>query len=486
MKTLSEWLDYIQTGINAIFTSLGLASYDFYDGDVSSVFTTIMAYCCNLIQSAVYWFIDQAFVTTSSGAYLARHAADEGVTINTGTKATGTITFTRENTTGSITLPIGTQVITDPTLYESLVFLTTQTATMGAGVGSVTVNIEAFEEGSKYNLLADSIRFLVVPSAGIDDLTNSSATTGGADADTDLVVRENTLGAKQHRARATMGAIEYACDLVSGVDSIYVKERPDGEIRYNETDQNVVLNGTFTAITNNDYWYGTGIETSTPNDYIEFTFKNEESITPSFIGQGSESIVEVFIDTVSQGQINIESSLTTFDGLTYVTSTAEHTIKLKFISGGKMAIDGFICNSTQARDGVIKIYIDDGSGTSSWTLLNSVIDSVENYRAAGIRYVVTRCEVYTLDMDVSILWNSSVDKATTKTQIETDLANYFATIKSGEVLYKNNLYGFFNYQTINGRNQIVNTTINTPATDLDLDPDTIVRLGTITYNDVTP
>jgi uncharacterized phage protein gp47/JayE len=485
MRTIAQWLVYIQTGINTIMTSIGKASFDFYDGDVSSVFTVIMAYCCNLIQSAVYWFIDQAFVTTSSGAYLARHAADEGVTINTGTKATGEVTFSRVTTTGSITLPIGTQVITDPSLYESLVFLTTEIATMGVGSASVTVDIEAFEEGSKYNLLPDSIRFFVVPTAGIDDITNSNATSGGLDADTDLTIRENTLGAKQHRARATEGAIEYACDLVAGVDSIYIENRPSGELVYNETDPEVVLNGTFTSITHNDYWYGTGIETSTPNDYIEFTFENETSITPSFIGQPNESIVEVYIDSVSQGQINIESGQVTFDGTEYITTTAVHTIKLKFISGGKMAIDCFRGYNTAKRDSVIKIYIDDGSGTATWTLLNAVIASVEDYRAAGIRYFVTRCEIYTLDMDVSVLWNTSVDKVTTKSQISTELSNWFATLKSGSTIFKGNLYGFFNYQTISSRNQILNTIINTPVTDVVLAPDTIVRLGTITYTDIT-
>lgn len=443
-----------------------------------------MGYSCNLIQSAVYWFADQAFISTASGIYLTRHGLDFGITRTAGTKATGVIAFSRLSSTGSVTIASGTQLVTDPSLYDSLVYVTTQTATINSGFLNTTATIEAFEAGSKYNVLPDSVRFFVTPIAGVDDITNASAITGGLDETTDSVLKTNILEGIQNLARATVSALRYASNLVSGVDSVYVKSRPDEEVIYQQDDPDAVLYGTWSTIFSNDYYYGTGIETSTPNDYITFTFQNEESITPDFIGQASESIVEIYIDNVSQGQMNIETLLTTFEGLTYTCTTAKHVLKIKLISG-TLALDCFKCYNSAKRDATIKVYIDDGSGTSSWTLLKAVEDSLEDYRACGIRTFVVRCEVYTLDMDVSILWNTSVDKTTTKTQIEADLSDYFASLQSGDIVYRNNLYGFFNYQTISGRHQIVNTTINLPIADLDLDPDTVVRLGTITYHDVT-
>lgn len=480
MKPISEWQVYFQTLINNALTAAGFTNFDFLPGSVMDTLTLIWAYMANYVQGAVWYFKDQAWIHTADLPYLKRKALDFNVTVDEGTKATGEVTFSRTVTTGSVTVVIGTQIMCSPEFYSGIIFVTTEEGIMGNGVGSVTVDVEAIAVGEKYNVEPGTIRHIVVPIVGVDAVTNNSATSGGTDGDDTLSLRDKLESEIQNLSRATLTAVEYRAKTVTGVNSVHIEERPTGEVIYDETDPDVVYTGTWSNLTSVYYLYGGAKTTSTPNDYVEFTFQNEGSVIPVFVGEASESICQIYIDGVSQGTYNTQSAQASFDGDTYTTTTAKHVIKIKLISGS-LTIDGFKCSNTAHRDAVLNVFIDDGSGTASWTLLALVRTELENWRAAGIRYFIRRCELDTLDLTIYVKWLSSANKDLCKMQITSDLSEYLTTIKAGGTIYINNLYAFVNYQDVKGQTQVETSIITVPAANTVLDHDTIVRIGTVTF-----
>jgi uncharacterized phage protein gp47/JayE len=118
-----------------------------------------------------------------------------GVTVNLARKdavaATGTVTFTGTPgtliATGTTVSPLQTDPDVDPPT-----FATTQSATIGGG-GTVDVPIQAVETGVAGNVAAGTITQLLSANAGIAAVTNASATSGGAEVESDDDYRERIL-----------------------------------------------------------------------------------------------------------------------------------------------------------------------------------------------------------------------------------------------------------------------------------------------------
>lgn len=102
--------------------------------------------------------------------------AEHGITRKQGTKATGQVTFT--GTDGTL-IPSGTLIQT----AGGLQYQTTADATIASG--TTAVNIEATAIGSASNVPANTIIELPVQIVGVTSVTNSNATTGGTDIETD-------------------------------------------------------------------------------------------------------------------------------------------------------------------------------------------------------------------------------------------------------------------------------------------------------------
>lgn len=116
-----------------------------------------------------------------------------GVTRDTGSKATGTVTVT-VNTT-STTVPKGTEFATEPDLdgdYYS--FETTEDATPSSGT-TVDVTVEAVDVGSEFNVGSGTVTYMPSPPPGIQSVTNDSAFSGGEDAETNDELRERAKSA---------------------------------------------------------------------------------------------------------------------------------------------------------------------------------------------------------------------------------------------------------------------------------------------------
>lgn len=104
-------------------------------------------------------------------------------------RATGTVTFTRgsENTDSIVFIPINFQ-ITSAT-ETGIIFQTVTGATMNIGVLSVTVPIQAVDAGPGGNIGPNLITNMSSPIQGVATVTNTSATSGGLDQETDSQLR---------------------------------------------------------------------------------------------------------------------------------------------------------------------------------------------------------------------------------------------------------------------------------------------------------
>ncbi len=142
-------------------------------------------------------------------------------------KAVGTVVFSRAGTTGTINIPIGTNLKT----VDGIVFITTATGTItttspeqisGHGVGrdSSPVAVQAEVPGAAGNVISGSIiRFNVKP-AGVDEVTNLDPALNGRDKESDDAFRQRIKDFVAALSNSTIDALETAVigaeDLITG------------------------------------------------------------------------------------------------------------------------------------------------------------------------------------------------------------------------------------------------------------------------------
>ena len=128
--------------------------------------------------------LDLVFAQTSTGEYLERRAAEFGVHRKQGEKATTTVVFT--GTDGSV-IPAGTAVSTD----GHLTYYTKAGVTITNG--TATVEVEAADVGTIYNVPANTITVIPQQIAGVDSVTNPNAVTNGVDIESEESLLERLL-----------------------------------------------------------------------------------------------------------------------------------------------------------------------------------------------------------------------------------------------------------------------------------------------------
>lgn len=165
-----------------------------------------------------------AFISQAEGQSLDRIAALVGIKRNSAIKASGNVTFSVNEASGSdIDIPSGTIVGTSD---ESILFETSEGAVLSAGETSVDVPVVAKEAGSDSNVSGGTITKLVTSMSAIDSITNASAITGGGDAETDAKMRIRVMTMKP-TAKGTVSALESALLALDGVTDVNVVEDTD-------------------------------------------------------------------------------------------------------------------------------------------------------------------------------------------------------------------------------------------------------------------
>ena len=146
------------------------------------------------------------FIDTADGSALDNVVALLGIDRVRGGKAAGEARFTRTTaSTGQITIPLGTRIITIDGAVE---YETTDVATLSPGQSTVRVPIRDIEPNDPVD--ADTLTVLPVPIAGIASVTNPAATAITTRDETDIELRGRAKSFLHASERATLGAIRAA------------------------------------------------------------------------------------------------------------------------------------------------------------------------------------------------------------------------------------------------------------------------------------
>lgn len=132
-----------------------------------------------------------AFVLFAWGDYLDFHAATYSLERKAAVAAEGIVTFTG---TAGTTIGTGTVVAAEAPTPDSddIEFATTEVATIGGG-GTVSVPVQALDEGAAGNVGAGAITLIVSPSPSLTEVTNVAAMGGGVEVEDDEELRDRIL-----------------------------------------------------------------------------------------------------------------------------------------------------------------------------------------------------------------------------------------------------------------------------------------------------
>jgi uncharacterized phage protein gp47/JayE len=209
---------YLQT-INTALT-------DFNTGSVlNSVFDTVANSEQDLYTSLENVY-EGSFVATATGTDLDARVADFFMTRKQGTTAKGILTFSRSTPYPSnFTIPLGTIVQTTATSQTSgLQFRTTEEATLPVNALSIEVAAECNQVGSLGNVPETQVNVIPNPPAGIEDVNNVVAFSGGSDTETDDELRARVPVYLNSLSRGTKDSLLGAAIGVEGVTSASIVE----------------------------------------------------------------------------------------------------------------------------------------------------------------------------------------------------------------------------------------------------------------------
>jgi len=253
------------------------------------------------------------------------------------------------------------------------VFVVTESTEVATSTDSVTVNVQAAEQGPSYNVTADTITefYANIPS-GVESVTNNNATTGGSSVESDASFRPRVRNAVIDRGLATKSSLESAINDVDGVRSVYIEQVQPGEI-------NIYV----------------GIESGYTESDVLTAVDNAVDETKAFGVQANAA------ESVTGIDVSVQGTITTTDEPGITESDAVDEIESQIIS---------YMNGLEPGDDVVyaKMYdviyntadwvydiagLNIKEGTGSWQITNISIDSDE---------IATPVDKATMDISVSI------------------------------------------------------------------------------------
>lgn len=445
-------------------------SLDFAPGDYSDTLVLYISEGIGQIIDYAKAMMNNAFFATASAEFLMRKCDDFGILYSVGEFATGVIKFTRPtNATVDYIIPAGTIISTSQNRYMGLEYFTTEEVTMLIGTSSIEADIQASLPGSIYNLTAGSITYLGATVEGVTGVVQEADITGGVDQDTIEEIRENALEYIRNIGRGTRGALIYRAKSIAGVKYVSLFENPDGWITYEDDTPLATYTGAWSEETGT-YRFGTAKFSATATDEVSLQFEGTK-VKPLISGGG---IVDCYMNAVFVESITEPKEFTTTFNL-YNTFSME-------VRSGDVFVDGFEVYSPYKRDAENLIYIDDGTGTASWTLMNTVKDDLmDDWRACGIYLNLNRTEVELIDLEINIEWEQHAKTTEVKDYAETQIALWMSKQSPASLIRVCNIIPIILPITIAGKRQVKCVSIVTP--NIQLDYNTSARVGDITWNE---
>ena len=149
-----------------------------------------------------------------------------------GQKASGSVVFSRADTSGEVTIPIGI-IISTP---AGLKFLTTSIGTILDGNNdSNSVTIQAEEIGKDYVVPATTIAVIYTPVAGVETVNNPSATSGGLNQESNAEYLKRFQEFIEGLGKSNKAGLIAGAELVTGVRSASTVEHFPPVSSYNIT-----------------------------------------------------------------------------------------------------------------------------------------------------------------------------------------------------------------------------------------------------------
>ena len=158
----------------------------------------VVAFGMSIVWQLAEYIYYGGYKDTAEGYQLDGVGQYIGITRNPATYATGTATFTGDAGTK---IPLYFIVSTG-----SIQFWTQQESTIPIS-GTVDVPIRALEIGNESNVLASTITTIVNPKIGVASVTNATATSGGAEIETDEEFRDRYDNSISTGGASTVSAI---------------------------------------------------------------------------------------------------------------------------------------------------------------------------------------------------------------------------------------------------------------------------------------
>lgn len=174
------------------------------------------------------WLKKQAFPQTAQEECLSLHAQQRGLSRKPALAASGSLSFSRTNPLAyDLTIPAGTVAATSGD--QPLQFVTSAPAVLKAGYTSVSVQARALAPGAASNAALGTVCVLVTPPPGIEAVVNDSPFSGGADAESDSLLRERLLQSYAQVSNGTNPQFYRSFALqFDGIQSAGVVPKEDG------------------------------------------------------------------------------------------------------------------------------------------------------------------------------------------------------------------------------------------------------------------
>lgn len=201
------------------------------------------------LQSLVFQLLQATRLSTSSGTDVDSFVGDYGMARLAAFYSSGAVTFSRTNTANQAVIPAGTAngtAASGQTIWTGGIQLQTsdgtQTftvipdATQGAwnaglnayvipaGTASITATVQANNTGTGGNVAAGTITVLSQPVQFVSAVTNASAFTNGANAETDTALQARFALYVASLPRSTKAAIKAAIEAIQTGATAYVVE----------------------------------------------------------------------------------------------------------------------------------------------------------------------------------------------------------------------------------------------------------------------
>lgn len=225
-----------QTLVNDQVTAIQAASnaeFDFSTGSIPLAFVEANASMGVWLEYLVNATLALARAATSTGVNLDSWMAQFRFTRLPATQASGNVVFSRFNTTGSASVPVGAQVkttnfaqaytvipdTTNPNYSPSLMAYV-----LNASVATTNAKVQAANAGTQGNAVPNTITVISSPITGIDNVNNTAAIVNGQDAESDDAFRTRFILYINSLSDAVKFAIENAIESIPQVTRYGVVE----------------------------------------------------------------------------------------------------------------------------------------------------------------------------------------------------------------------------------------------------------------------